>query len=961
MKELIVGKKFAKMKFIYEADCKSGLKKIADKVREDVFKVTGAKPQAAPSVEGSTQGEIGVVFGIIGESELLDKLENDGRIELSQVKGKREVYGFFVLEDIIVIAGSDKRGAIYGLFHISELIGVSPLADWSAVVPAKRESISFSQADSFVSKEPSVMYRGFFINDEWPAFGNWCMNNFGGVNAKMYEHVFEMLLRMKGNYLWPAMWDSCFALDGPGLESAELADELGVIMGLSHHEPCLRHGEEYSYVRGKDSIYGDAWDFRRNREGITRFWRDGLKRNGHLENIITVGMRGERDSTILGKEATLKDNIDLLRDVLKTQNALIREEVNSDLEKVPRMLALYKEVEPYYYGDAQTVGLKNDPELDDVILMLCDDNHGYVRSLPDEEMRRHKGGFGMYYHFDYHGDPVSYEWINSTALPEVWEQMTTAYEHGVRTLWIVNVGDLGLQEMPLSYFLDLAYDYGKWGIASPDKTDEYMHRWVESQFGGALNSEDICKLGEMYTEYAKLMHMRRPEHLSENVYHPQNFGEAASILYNRIPAVVSTCKEIEAKLPEEYKASYTELVSYSVLAGMNLLEMWICRSFDHYYASIGAVKANDFAERVKLCLKRDKELRDMLHTAADGKFNGFGLAQHIGFKHWNSEESRNPIIETVIPVERAEMTVGLLFEQGNTCGHEWTGKPLAIERFVPWKNKSGETLRTAGFFAAQMGSEPIEYTVAADKDWLNIDRVSGRLTNEDTLIKHFITIDEQKLSEVCGENATHDSAVIKISCGIDTITVNVCAAAFKEIANGNIYCEENGVISVYAEHFSANVASDENELRLIKDLARDGGGLKLFPVTARLSAYNAPYAEYTVEAADEGAFDIIFQLQPNNPYRFDDGIQIAYSVNASGTKFIETIADTYKAGVTPDWEQGVLDHARYVSDRVRLNKGVNTIRFYGIRSEAVLQKIVLVREGVTLPISYLGANESIYY
>jgi hypothetical protein len=182
----------------------------------------------------------------------------------------------------------------------------------------------------------------------------------------MYENVFELLLRMKGNYLWPAMWSSSFACDGPGLASAELADEYGVVIGLSHHEPCLRHGEEYSRLRGPQSIYGDAWDFRTNREGITRFWRDGLKRNGHLENVITVGMRGERDSKLLGENSTLADNIELLRSVFETQNTLIREEVDPNLDNVPRMFALYKEVEPYFYGDGETKGLMGSDELDGV-------------------------------------------------------------------------------------------------------------------------------------------------------------------------------------------------------------------------------------------------------------------------------------------------------------------------------------------------------------------------------------------------------------------------------------------------------------------------------------------------------------------------------------------------------------------------------------------------------------------
>lgn len=287
---------------------------------------------------------------------------------------------------------------------------------------------------------------------------------------------------MKGNYLWPAMWTGRFAVDGPGLLSADLADELGVVMGMSHHEPCLRHGEEYKYLRGKDSIYGDAWDFRSNREGITRFWEDGLKRNGMYENVITVGMRGEFDSTILGENATLQDNIDLLRDVLVCQNQLIKKYVNEDLDKVPRMLALYKEVEPFFYGDENSVGLIGSEELEGVTLMLCDDNHGNLRTLPDDSMRNHKGGYGMYYHFDYHGSPVSYEWVNSSSLHKTWEQMTNAYEFGIRDLWIVNVGDIFSTEFPLSFFMSMAYDYDKWGISNINSAADYTKYFVNTNF-----------------------------------------------------------------------------------------------------------------------------------------------------------------------------------------------------------------------------------------------------------------------------------------------------------------------------------------------------------------------------------------------------------------------------------------------------------------------------------------------
>src|SRR5690625_4978268 len=309
----------------------------------------------------------------------------------------------------------------------------------------------------------------------------------------MYDHVFELVLRLKGNYFWPAMWSARFYDDGPGLANAELADELGVVMGASHHEPCLRYGEEYKYLRGKDSKYGDAWNFRTNREGITKFWEDGLKRGSEFESVITVGMRGEADTPIMGREATLRDNIELLQDVLKTQNRLIQENVNPNLSEVPRMFALYKEVEPFFYGDEQTRGLMHAKELEDVILMFCDDNHGNLRTLPTEEMRQHKGGFGMYYHFDYHGGPISYEWINSSYLPKVWEQMTMAYDFGIRDLWIVNVGDIATMEFPLSYFLDLAYDFEKWGTNAINTTEQYTKEWIDLHFTGIFTDDEDRK------------------------------------------------------------------------------------------------------------------------------------------------------------------------------------------------------------------------------------------------------------------------------------------------------------------------------------------------------------------------------------------------------------------------------------------------------------------------------------
>jgi hypothetical protein len=258
------------------------------------------------------------------------------------------------VKNALVILGSDKRGTIYGMFHLSEMCGISPMIFWGDVIPKPEKEILISLNSRILSKEPSVKYRGFFINDEWPAFGKWCFEKYGGVNANAYEKVFELLLRMKGNYLWPAMWRSSFWEDGPGIDNAKLADEYGVIMGTSHHEPLCKAGAEW---QNQYKQYSDdsSWNFIKNGAGISQFWKDGLQRSKDFENVITIGMRGENDSKLLGENASLKDNIEVIKKAIITQNQLIKSNTNKDLKEVPRMLAIYKEVEDFYFGETHSM------------------------------------------------------------------------------------------------------------------------------------------------------------------------------------------------------------------------------------------------------------------------------------------------------------------------------------------------------------------------------------------------------------------------------------------------------------------------------------------------------------------------------------------------------------------------------------------------------------------------------
>ena len=608
---------------IYDSNALSGVKKIASRVADDIEAVFGAKPALSEGRRTASP----IYVGTIG-----DKLISDLGIDVSDIKGKREVYKLEVKDGALVITGSDKRGTIYGLFKLSEMLGVSPFIDWLDVQPVKMKEFKIPEDFCMISKEPSVKFRGFFINDEWPAFGNFCNKRFGGFNAKVYEHVFELLLRLKGNYMWPAMWSAIFPDDGPGLANAELADELGVVMGMSHHEPCLRQGEEYKYLRGKDSIYGDAWNFLTNEKGITRFWEDGLKRSGKFENVVTVGMRGEADTAIMGKEATLKDNIDLLRKVLKTQNGLIRKYVNKDLDKVPRMLALYKEVEPYFYGDEKTEGLMNDPELEGVTLMLCDDNFGNLRTVPTPEMRAHKGGYGMYYHFDYHGLPVSFEWFNTTHLKKVWEQMTTAYDFGIRDLWIVNVGDIFSNEYPLSYFLELAYDFERWGTDNIESASEYTKLMVERNFKGKLTASELKKCIDLLEGYTRITSARRTEAMNSYTYAPFAFNEAFDTL-TAVEKLMSDAQKLLEKLNGNTRFAFYELIWLPLTANMNVQRMWLLTTLNHGFAKQGSTYAMALGKKINECIEYDRKIVDELHKIEGGKWYGMGLSEHIGFNN----------------------------------------------------------------------------------------------------------------------------------------------------------------------------------------------------------------------------------------------------------------------------------------------------------------------------------------
>ncbi|MBO4651173.1 MAG: glycosyl hydrolase 115 family protein [Clostridiales bacterium] len=963
--------KDGKAALLIDGGLPSGIYRIAEKIQSDMKAVFGASPEVYDINELPEKASSKIEYPIIvlmdknraekksaKSSNILTNLERSGLIDLSVISGKREVYLHKVIEKLpgkvllpknkaaLLIAGSDKRGTIYGLFALSEKLGVSPFIDWLDVKPERKTEFTIPGKYEFISKEPSVRFRGFFINDEWPAFGNWCNKRFGGFNSKCYEHVFELLLRLKGNYMWPAMWSAIFPNDGPGLASAELADELGVVMGMSHHEPCLRQGEEYRYLRGPGSIYGDAWNFLSNEKGITKFWEDGLIRSGKFENVITVGMRGEADTAIMGKEATLKDNIDLLRKVLKTQNRLIKKYVNKDLDEVPRMLALYKEVEPYFYGDEKTPGLQGDPELEGVTLMLCDDNYGNLRTVPTREMRDHKGGYGMYYHFDYHGYPISYEWFNTSHLPKVWEQMTTAYDCGIRELWIVNVGDIFSTEYPLSFFLDLAYDFDKWGTSNKNAAHEYTKLFVEKYFGTTLSASQKKQVKDLLLGYTRITSARRTEAMNDEVYVPFAFEETEEMLA-MIEKLMSTTESLYSKLSGNVSYRFYELVYLPLMANLNVQKMWLYTTQNHAYAKIGSTYAMALAEKINACLEFDQALVDELHMIHGGMWYGMGLSEHIGFKNWCEEGCQYPVVHTFMPGNKDRLIVTIPGTEQFSEGYFWTRKALVLPSFL-------DPCATEGKIELSTGCDKkISYTIECDSNCLTITPASGTVSprSKKTLK---VKIDRTKMPK------KNTEVKIIVRFGADAfIEVRVPLKKSADVMK-SLERIAPEFIAIDAENYTENIPGKVGRFEVIPDYNRGLSAMKAYPQDVTFKkAGDAPTLMYQVSVPKDGKYTLRLMTNPSNPNTRLMELFVGVGSNGGRLKKVNMIPDGFAIGDEQElWKKGVLDNLRVTEVDLDLKEGKNTIEISAISPNFVLTKLVLFEKGKAPSDSYLGPQET---
>jgi hypothetical protein len=583
--------------------------KSATLLANDIGQVTGKKAELISSLPA--QKNI-IIIGTL-KSSIINQLASKKKLNIDDLENKWEAFRiqsvnspFPGIENALVIVGSDKRGTAFGTLELSRQLGVSPWY-WWADVPVKKKKEVYFKKGIYNYGSPSVKYRGIFINDEAPAFSGWTKEKFGGVNHLVYEKIFELLLRLKANYLWPAMWANAFNDDDT--LNPILADKWGIVMGTSHHEPMLRAQQEWKrYGKGQ-------WNYDSNEVVLKDFWRKGIEHMGSHESIVTIGMRGDGDMPMTQGTA-----ISLLERIVADQRKIIEDVTHKPASQTPQLWALYKEVQDYYDKGMRVP--------DDVTLLLCDDNWGNIRRLPNLNDPKRTGGYGIYYHFDYVGGPRNYKWINTNNIARVWEQMHLAYEYGVDKIWIVNVGDLKPMEFPISFFLDYAWDVKKW---NEDNLRDYYTQWAEEQFGSGYAKE----IGEIIRRYSQFAARRKPELLDATTYSIENYSEASRVVFKENNLLAVKAEELSKKLPIEYKNAFYQLVLHPLKALANLNEMYFALAVNKKRSGENNLIANQFADRAKELYHNDSMMSLYYnHEMSGGKWNHMMDQTHIGYTYW---------------------------------------------------------------------------------------------------------------------------------------------------------------------------------------------------------------------------------------------------------------------------------------------------------------------------------------
>jgi len=909
-------------------------------LKSDIGKVTNYEPEIVFD-KLPHQKDI-VIVGTLGKNPIIDQLVKNRKLDVANISGKWEAFSIQTIEKpmsgidkALVIVGSDKRGTIYGIYDVSEQIGVSPWYFWADVSIDHKDELYVKKG--IYTQHPSVKYRGIFINDEAPALTGWVKEKYGIINLKQnppieksvanyghefYTKIFELLLRLKANYLWPAMWSNAFNEDDP--ENPRLADEYGIVMGTSHQEPMIRSQQEWDRRYFKTLGH---WNYNKYPEILENFWREGVKRNKNYESIVTMGLRGANDSEIGGD---IKSNIAMVENIVSKQQKIISEEMNPEITKVPQMWCLYKEIMDYYNEGMRVP--------DNITLLWSDDNWGNIRRLSTPEERKRSGGSGVYYHFDYHGGPRSYEWINTNPIAKIWDQMSLAKQYGADKIWIVNVGHFKGYELPMEYFLSLAWNTDEW---TNSNINEYTRLWASREFGTTYANE----IADIISKYTKFNGRRKPESLSPQTYSLINYNEAENVVseFNKITV---QAESIYTRLPPEKRDAFYQIVLFPTKASMIVNELYLFAAKNDLYANQRRASTNDMNIQTRTFFQADTDLMAYYNHVFDGgKWNHFMDETHIGYTSWmppkvNSLDAIE--LKTIQVSDSALLGVSL---EGTKLSWPGTSSKAKLPEFDIFNG------RQHYIEIFNRGKVSFNYTIKSEVPWLNIKESNGTITNKD---KHIIVcLDESKLQKGNSEG------VIKIKGAGEEVSINV--SAFNPPGQNkdfqNRFVESGGLVSIEAEHFSNNIEFGDRKWIRVEDYGLTLSGMRATAPANSPSAIpgkNAPCIEYPIHLFSKDSAQIILITSPLLNFIPGRDIKLAVSIDDETPQYITDVPLKLSNRV---WEQMVLNQTQYCKITLNItNPGNHTLKVWMVDPGVIIEKI-MVNMGGLMP-CYLGAPES---
>jgi hypothetical protein len=905
-----------------------GVVRAANDLQTDIHRTTDGCADVFNQTNG-LRGNV-IIVGTVGKSEIIDRLIRKRKIDVAGITGKWES---FLIQTVskptpgvdraLVICGSDQRGTIYGIYDLSEQMGVSPWYFWEDVRP-KHHAELFVKAGKYIEGPPAVKYRGIFLNDEAPDLSGWVKEKYGDYNHGFYTNVFELLLRLKANYLWPAMWNNCFNEDDP--LNPKLASEYGIVMGTSHVEPMMRADKEWNragYTPGQ-------WNFEKAPKELADFWREGIERNRAYENIITIAMRGKID-TPMSESA----NIGLLERIVDCQRQIIGDVYHTNAATVPQLWALYKEVQEYYEKGMRVP--------DDVTLLWCDDNWGNLRKLPAANERQRSGGAGIYYHFDYVGGPRNYKWVDGSPIARIWEQMNLAYEYGADRVWIVNVGHLQHVAFPTEFFLSMARDPKRW---SREHFAEFTRAWAEREFG-AQYADDIAELVDGYT---RLNGLRKPELLAPETFSVINYQEADGVLV-QWRALVGKSYQVEDQLPAGERDAFYELVAYPLRACANLNELYVAVAKNRLYAAQGRASANEYAKRASELFQADAAMSAYYNThLAGGKWSHMMDQTHIGYTGWQQPPSNTmpQVITREIP-EAEQMGIAM---EGAT--NHSPGSSASLE--LPIFDRYGQARHYFDVF--NRGMVPFIFSAAASAPWISLSESKGDVGADQRV---WVNIDWKR-----APSGTANGSIKLTDEGTNSIKISVLAFNPVDLDRKTFtgFVEGDGCVSMDAEHFNGEIGASGANWQKIDGLGRTASAMSPFPVTAQsvMPLGNSPCLEYRMYLFHAGEIRVESYLSPSLNFIAGRGLRMAVSFDGQPPQILTVVPEDYSVGAGDgniDWEQAVKDNIRKVDATLHLDRpGEHVLKVWMVDPGIVLQKIVVDTGGVKP--SYLGPPESFY-